>query len=199
MYKIVNGNAPQYLKELIPVRDQPVGALNLRSQANEEIRIPFARTESFNRSFLLFSIRLWNDLDREIRNISSLESFKQTLKEPKDRMINILYYGKRWPNIYHARIRIGCSNLHEHLCNNLHVIPSPECDCGHSVEDPMHYFFMCPLFNAQRISLMNTIIALSVDNSLDTLLYGDPNAANDQNYQVFEAVHQFLVDTKRFE
>jgi hypothetical protein len=78
MYKIVNGNAPQYLKELIPVRDQPVGALNLRSQANEEIRIPFARTESFNRSFLLFSIRLWNDLDREIRNISSLESFKQT-------------------------------------------------------------------------------------------------------------------------
>jgi hypothetical protein len=56
MYKIVNGNAPQYLKELIPVRDQPVGALNLRSQANEEIRIPFARTESFNPSFLLFSI-----------------------------------------------------------------------------------------------------------------------------------------------
>jgi hypothetical protein len=101
MYKIVNGNAPEYLKDLIPARDLPGGRQNLRSCTNEEIKIPFARTESFNRSFLPFTLRLWNDLDLETRQILTLDSFKQALKEPKDRMLSILYYGKR-PSIQHA-------------------------------------------------------------------------------------------------
>ena len=199
MYKIVNGNAPKYLKDLIPDRNLPDGRQNLTSFTNEEIRIPFTRTESFNRSFLPHTIRLWNDLDREVRQLLTLESFKQALKEPKDRMLSILYYGKRWPSIQHARIRIGCSKLNEHLYNNLHVLPSPQCNCGWTVEDSMHYFFMCPQYNAQRIQLMNTIANIPVEISLDILLYGDPYATDDKNYQLFEAVHQYILDTKRFE
>ena len=68
-----------------------------------------------------------------------------------------------------------------------------------SVEDPMHYFFMCLLFNAHRILLVNTMIALSVGNSLDILLYGDRNTSDDQNDQVIKAVHQFLLDTNSSE
>jgi hypothetical protein len=199
MYKIVNGNAPQYLKALIPVRYQPDGMHSLRSFANEEIRAPFARTESFTRSFLLYTIKLWNELDIETRHLPTLDSFKLALKEPKDRMLSILYYGKRWPNIHHARIRIGCSKLNNHLCNNLHVLPSPQCNCGWANEDPMHFLFMCPHYNAQRNILMNNISNIPVAINLDNMLYGDPDATDANNYKLFEAVHQYILDTKRFE
>jgi hypothetical protein len=142
---------------------------------------------------------LWNDLDLETRQIPTLDSFKQALKEPKDRMLSILYYGKRWPSIQHARIRIGCSKLNEHLCNNLHVLPSPQCSCGWAIEDNMHYLFMCPQYNAQRIQMMNNIANIPVEINLDTLLYGDSDATDDNNYQLIEAVHQFILDTKRFD
>jgi hypothetical protein len=56
---------------------------------------------------------------------------------------------------------------------------------------------MFSLFNAQRTSLINTVIGLPVDNTLDTLLYGDSDVSNGKNYQLLEAV-QYTLDTKGF-
>lgn len=62
--------------------------------------------------------------------------------------------------IQHARIRIGCSRLNDHLCNNLHVDQS--CACGHYVEDPFHYFLGCPRHNALRNKLLDSVAQYSI-------------------------------------
>jgi hypothetical protein len=101
------------------------------------------------------------------------------------------------PAVHHARTRLGC-NLNAHLCNNLHVIPSPRCQCGYELEDSMHYYLHCPLFDNQR-NAMNAAIASITDVTVDAILYGDPNHSLDENRKVFDAVHAFILDTERFD
>ena len=172
MYKILNGQTPKYLQDLIPNRPNEQGRRNLRSDANKLLPIPIARTESFRRSFIPTSIRTWNNLDKRIRESPSLTAFKDYFRTKNDDQTNLYSSGKRWPSIHHARLRIGCSKLNAHLSLNLHVIPSPQCRCGHPLEDPKHYFFVCPLFYAQRNTLMDTIALLSdnLTKCVDTLL-----------------------------
>ena len=56
-----------------------------------------------------------------------------------------------------------CSNLNAHLYN-LHVVDNPFCLCSNSiVEDCKHFFFECPLYNVQRMKL--------IDNVMKSLFY----------------------------
>jgi len=108
------------------------------------------------------------------------------------------YVGDRFCNIHHARLRIGCSFLKSHLCNNLHVIDSPYCDhCPNQVEDPYHYFFVCPKFTEQRISLLNDISVISQPR-LGIILYGDESLNTDTNCSLVECIHRFIANTGRF-
>ena len=84
MYKIINGLAPEYLANLMPgyIRDET--QYNLRNR--DSLRIPYARTETFRRSFLLHTVSLWNDLHPNIQHLPCLNSFKKALydnAEPK--------------------------------------------------------------------------------------------------------------------
>ena len=115
-------------------------------------------------------------------------------------MKELLYYGSRWPSVHHSRIRIGCSKLNSHLCNNLHVVPSPQCPCGFANEDPRHYFFDCPLFNVQRLELFHELQNIgNVDIDVNTLLWGDQALSMPVNVRIFTAVQKFIADTARFE
>ena len=155
MYKIVNGHAPLYLQELLP---RTVGDnTNYQLRNTQEIRAPFARLEIFRKSFLLSMIAAWNQLDATTKNSPTIPSFKRATKPEQEPKKEILYYGHRWASIHHSRIRIGCSMLSHHLCDNLHVIPSPRCQCGWNCEDPYHFCFDCPLFAEQRVKLCHEI------------------------------------------
>ena len=164
---------------------------------NNNIPAPFTRTETYRRSYFPEAIRRWNQLTPNLKEAHTLEEFKQLLNTPSIPKQDILYYGDRWASIHHARIRIGCSKLNNHLCNNLHVIPSSLCDCGYEDETPIHFFFTCPLYNQQRAELHNSIIQLTTF-SLHTLLYGDNNLTHNENKLLFDAVHKFIKDTNRF-
>ena len=198
MYKILNGLTPDYLQALIPNRLNDQGR-PLRSVTRNLIPIPFARTETYRRSFIPNTIRLWNNLDQSTRESSSLEAFKGHFRSKANDKTNLLYIGKRWPSIHHARLRIGCSKLNAHLNMNLHVTPSPQCRCGHPLEDPRHFFFTCPLFYAQRVTLMDTIARISNNITIETLLYGDPMIPFNSNVVILDAVHKFIIDSHRFE
>ena len=198
MYKILNGQTPDYLQTLIPNRQNDQGR-PLRSATRNLIPIPFARTETYRRSFIPNAIRLWNNLDQRIRASPSLEVFKGHFKTKSNDMTKLLYIGTRWPSIHHARLRIGCSKLNAHLYTNLHVTPSPQCRCGHPFEDPRHFFFICPLFHAQRTTLMETITRISNNIAIETLLYGDPLIPFNGNVAIFNAVHKFIIDSHRFD
>ena len=161
--------------------------------------MPFTRTESFRRSYIPHTIRLWNGLTNLTRNSPTIDEFKKASKAASKEPNKLFYLGKRKPSISHARLRIGCSKLNAHLCLNLKVIPSPECQCGCPVEDPQHFFFYCPLFLARRLSLMNTVLRISNNINLQTLMYGDPDISFEANSSLFGAVHKYILDTHRFD
>ena len=197
MYKIVNDLTPTYLSELLPQRIN-VG-MQLRSTKNDLIPVPFTRTETFSRSFFPHTTRLWNKLDKSIRDSPSLDTFKKALKGPVKEKNVLFYFGKRMSSIHHSRLRLGCSKLNVHLCYNLHVVPSPQCQCGSPLEDPEHFFFSCPTFYAHRMTLLNTINRISNNINVRTLLYGDPEISLENNKILFAAVQQYCTDTHRFD
>ena len=109
MYRIKNGSAPDYLKNLLPRENQNHINCNLRN--NKNLKLPFIRLESFRRSFIPFAVKLWNNLTIEHRETATLEEFKSVIKRDYQDVNLLYYYGKRWPAVHHTRIRLGCSKL----------------------------------------------------------------------------------------
>ena len=79
MYRSVNGLVPTYISDITPPLVNETTDYPLRNQNN--ITIPFCRTEISRRSCIPSSITLWNALDEELRASSSLASFKYQLKK----------------------------------------------------------------------------------------------------------------------
>ena len=195
MYKIVNGLAPTYLCDLV-TNENVNKRYNLRQ--TKALKETQCRLETYSRSFFPRSIKLWNNLPEELRSLNSISEFKQKFKPEISDSLLLYYYGSRWPSVHHARIRIGCSKLNSDLCNNLHVTDSSQCDCGALVENAQHYFLECPFFNENRISLFNQIGELTIINT-NILLYGNAELNMDENKRVFDAVHEYIISTKRFD
>ena len=180
---------------ILPVDNEQRARYNLRNIHN--IPIPPARLESFKKSFIPSTISLWNELAVEIRQKQTLEEFKSDIKSTKEEPNILYYYGKRWPSVHHARIRIGCSKLNQHLCENLHVIENSSCSCGAIFENTYHYFFECPNFIELRLQLFNAISAFTQVN-MNIILNGDNHLSLSQNKLLFEAVHSYIEKTRRF-
>ena len=95
-------------------------------------------------------------------------------------------------------MRIGCSKLNNDLCKKLHVINNSSCNCGAPVENAHHFFTECPRYINQRIILFAKINGIT-EITTSHLLYGDSTLSLDLNKRVFEAVHDYIDSTKRFE
>ena len=195
LFKIKNHEAPEYLYELLPPENHEYIRYNLRN--NNNITIPYTRLETFKRSFFPYSIRLWNSLSKKTRASSGLSEFKQFLHQ-KDREANVLfYYGERWAQIHHSRLRIGCSKLKADLFYKLHVIDNCTCSCGYRVEDASHYFLSCPQYNDLRQDLIAKISNLT-KVTIKTILFGDSMLELNDNKTIFDAVHKFIKLSQRF-
>ena len=140
---------------------------------------------------------MWNDLDLEQRKASSTQAFKlacrKCLPEP-----NILYfYGQRWPAVQHARKRMGCSALTYDLCYKVHVIDDPSCSRGASLETTFHYFFDCPKYTVIRRNMIANV-EVNFPCTLKSILHGCNEVSYIENCAVFDAVHKFIIESKRF-
>ena len=80
-FKAIHKLAPTYISELVSLKDTG-GRYYLRSNNGKLLNIP--PYKSFptlgDRSFYMAAPKLWNDLHLFIRNISSVNAFKKTLK-----------------------------------------------------------------------------------------------------------------------
>ena len=74
-YKIVKGQAPQYLQTFIPTRR--VASVSLRFRP--AICPLYARTEGYRNSFFHYCISKWNELDCHIRSLPSIAAFKRAI------------------------------------------------------------------------------------------------------------------------
>jgi hypothetical protein len=193
MYKMQFREAPYYLQSLLP---DTVGASSQYPLINaSHLQSIYARTASYSHSFLP-TVSDWNSLPEELRNAESIHSFNKHINSDRPIQNPLFSYGKRRSQILHTRIRTNCSALNEHLFRR-NVVASPLCQCGQR-ESPFHYFLECQLYINIRAELLNTISIYSVP-SVQTILYGDSILNYQTNTNIAEAVHKYIIDSKRFE
>ncbi len=194
MYKIMHNSTPDYLCSPIPVNNEHI--YHLRN-AKETPGVK-ARTSAFQNSFYPQTIKDWNELDYEIKNAPSIGSFKKKLKETKHKPPDWFYSGDRKCSIIHARMRMLCSSLNEHLYSHLHVIDNPECQCGSYRETAKHFLLECPMFAIERQIMIRCLRELGFIPSFENLLYGSSIDTIDMNIKAVGIIHTFFNSTGRF-
>ena len=187
MKKMINNEVPTFLSNLLPPPKHQPYTLRNYGLLFEPM---FARTNLFLNSFVPNTIRLWNDLDKETKQIESTTSLKAKLCKREKAP---LYYnlGTRKGMILHARLRMNCSDLNHHLYLR-HLQEDQTCQCGHPVEDTEHFLKNCPLYNEARE------LYLPVDIPTNILLYGNDELNYDGNKDIFESVNKFIIHSERF-
>ena len=167
---------------------------NLRNTNN--FRHTLSRTQLYYRSFLPSSIRAWNDLSLEVRQSSSIQSFKFQLNKNLKKPPKYYYIGNRLSRIQHTRLRTNCSSLNHHLFSK-NIVDSPHCACG-AVETTKHYFFECQRYDEIRTTMLNEL-ANYCQPDLNIVLFGIPESDFDTNYRIIVTVQKYILDSKRFE
>ena len=146
-YKIMHGLAPTYLSDLIP---PIVGQSNNYALRNADHIHGFrSNSNLFSDSFFPSTIKAWNSLPNEVREMTSVSAFKNYLNRNKLQSPFYVHAGSRLGQILHARLRMQCSALHADLyCKN--IVESPYCQhCG-GFESAYHLFFICPTYASTR-------------------------------------------------
>ena len=184
-YKIYNKQAPGYLTNLIPTRNE---VYQTRHSAN----IP---SLSFK-------------LDLFLRNSTSYNVFKNSILKfirPSPNKIFQCHNPKGIKLV--TRLRLGLSHLREHkFKDSFKDTLNPLCSCGIDIKTTSHYFLHCPLFHAEWSSLLNNIneIDSTIFNKSDSvvtriLLYGNDSFKDEVNLLILNATIDFVLSTNRFD
>ena len=98
----------------------------------------------------------------------------------------------------HARLRLLCSPLCDHLYSQLHVIDNPACQCGNHRETSRHFLLECQLYDVERRTMFDGLRDLQYAPTLSNLLYGSSDYDNNTNKEAFEIIQTFIKSTGRF-
>ena len=197
MFKIFNNNAPTYLTSTLPNTVAENNQYNLRNRDN--FATYKARTKTFQLSFFPRTVNEWNHLPPDIRNSDTASTFRGKLP-PKAEAPPVWYCtGERKIAVVHAKLRMLCSPINDHLYSHIHVIDSPQCHSGSTCENNRHFLLECPLYLIERRQMMSDLLALNFPVSLNSLLFGNSKLSEAKNIAAFEIIHKFLSDTGRFE
>ena len=126
------------------------------------------------------------------------ESFAYKLNKDKVRAPKWFYIGERKYNVLHARLRMLCSPLNDHLYSHIHVVDSPSCSCGHPRENNKHFLIDCPLYINERNSMMQALQVINFDPRLKNLLQGNSDYSEETNAKAFTTIQKYLEKTGRF-
>ena len=152
-YKIVNGQVPDYLTELVPPTVADTNNYNLRNRLN--ISQPSFRLSTYQQSDFPSTIKLWNTLDLNLRQLPTFPSFRSKLQQkyfqPKT-VPSYFSFGDRYLSVLHARLRNTCSSLNSDLFKSK-LVPSASCSCVYKNECSDHFLLYCNKFNLLRINL----------------------------------------------
>ena len=113
-YKIHNDHTPSYLSDHIPRRN--VIDIYLR---NRNENPPLIRTERYEDSFFLYTIKSWKNLDNEAKSKPSVQSFKMYLNNYIRPLGHSLFgIGEIFGIKLLTKIRVGFSDLRVHRFNH---------------------------------------------------------------------------------
>ena len=202
-YKIYNKQAPGYLTELIPTRNE---AYQIRRVANVP-SLSF-KHNFFKNTFFPSAILEWNKLDPSLQNSASYNVFKNSILKlirPSPNKIFECHNPKGIKLV--TRLRLGLSPLREYkFKHSFQNTLNPLCSCGLDIETTSHYFLHCPLFYAERSFLLSSIneidsTILNKNESVVTLilLNGDQSFKDEVNLLILNATIDFVLPTNRFD
>ena len=194
-YKFFNDLTPPYLLSLEPSLVQNASRFNLHNP--NDFQTFASCTTLFYNSFLPSLIWDWNRLNPDIRNAGTLDAFKYKLNQNLPVVPKHYFSGIRKYQIWHTRIRTGCSSLKNDLFLKS-IIDSPLCACNSGeMENAYHFFYICQLYNHLRVELRQSIHQYC-NMTLDVLLRGDERLSTNINSIIFEAVHKYIQKCRRF-
>ena len=163
-----------------------------RSQNISAIR---TRTCLYAGYYLLSSIKLWNELPLEFRNITSPDIFKNRLKVINKKPPSYYYIGSRLAQVLHARLRMDSSSLNAHLFLR-NLVDNPNCTCG-QIETTAHFLLQCRHYSVIRDTTINSLNLLVLFTA-KLLFYGSTALTDEQNTLIFTKVQKYILDSKRF-
>jgi hypothetical protein len=213
MFKIQMGFAPPYLTNCCPPLTKDRTPYNLRTAMN--ISAPQIRTTSYQKSFFPQSIRDWNGLDLKLRNATSIDSFKDCQKKEinlKYKTNPLFHHNNSKEAINHTRIRLGLSGLASQRFDYNHI-DNPKCTrCSEKIEDPIHFFLLCPVYENAKTELIQNVCEVLHQNDIlidlrapnlgeefvEMLLRGTPLLDEVENAKVLLLAQTYIKETKRF-
>ena len=149
----------------------------------------------------------WNKLELNIRNSTSLNTFKNKLLNFIRPCANSIF------DIHNplgikllTRLRLGLSHLHEHKFRHcFQDTLNPLCECSKDIESTMHFFLHCTNFLIPRQTLFqkirnidDSILSQSETQLTQTLLYGNQNYHSSINKLIIISTIEYLISTERF-
>ena len=188
-FKIVNGLTPEHLNEILPHQHTDIHNYNTRNAHNYTYTT--SRTAHHYNSFIPSTTRLWNELPNEIKQSDSLNIFKKKLSV-NSKIPKYYFEGSRMGQILHARLRMTCSSLKQHLFLK-NIEDNPHCTCG-EIETTSHFLLDCQKYSHERLAFNE----INFPITCELLLFGDDNLSYDTNVQIFAIVQDFIIKTKRF-
>ena len=138
----------------------------------------------------------WNNLPDDVKNAESILSFKRRINSDRPTPNPLFAYGERRSQTLHTRLRTHCSSLNEHLFRR-NIVTSPLCLCGLR-ETTSHFFLECTQYAHIRGEVIYKISIYSAP-CIETILYGDDTHEYLTNTKIADAVHKFIIDSKRFD
>jgi len=184
-------HTPEYLSNIVPQQLSEVHNYNTR-RAND-IQNLHCRTSYYKNSFLPSVINEWNSIPDDIKLNASKPAFKTYLNSTNCKIPKYFNYGPRKGQVLHARLRLNCSSLNDHLFSK-HLTDSRLCSCG-QIENVKHYLLHCNNFTNVR---ERTIGTLNRNISLNTLLFGSQLLTCNENERIIDVVQSFIIDSGRF-
>ena len=160
-----------------------------------ERQVPEFRLELYQDSFFPSTTELWNDLSENIKEQTSISSFKRLLSADDPLVPPYYYTGIRKPQTIHCKLRLSMSDLNNDLFLR-HISVNKECDCGYRIEDASHFLLNCPRFENARATSINLLPPIA--RNINTLLHGNRTYSLPFNFYIFHTVQDFIVESKRF-
>jgi hypothetical protein len=211
MFKIQQGLSPKYLSDICPPLTRDRTDYNLRTGMN--ITVPPQCTTTYQNSFFPQSINDWNLLNINLRNSTSIDNFKDKQKATSTHKPNPLYHhNSSNAAINQTRIRLGLSALSSQRHDYNHI-DDPKCrTCNGKVEDPIHYFLICPTYATARPNMMQNACRIifkyqiNVDFTkkqfckffVDTLTQGSDMITFEDNREMIKIGQTFICESHRF-
>ena len=198
-YNIINDDAPQYLKKLIPPSIQSTTTYPLRN--GKDIIVPYCRLSLTSDSYIPSTVKQWNSLDICVREAKNISKFKKEIRKEnnKESIPHHYIYGPRKLNIIITQLRCSASFLNFDLYK-VNIVKSPKCTCGAPCENLQHFFFECNHYAEARREFIDNLQWLPSNLKVDTSLLtsGSTKLSTDENINLFRHVYRFIKRSKRF-